>query len=117
MSFSVASFEKRADQYAAQVLMRNALVLQAAHKRNLSKANPPPRFLSPAKRGQFPKARTFNLRDAVAIEPRSLAVIEQTGIVRVGVLVNAAYGEYLKANGWKGIIDTHEQLKSNGAYR
>lgn len=100
---------------AAKTLLKNAIKLQVRHKRNLSRANPAP-HKNPARRGEFPKARTFNLRDAVAIEPKDLATIEATGRVRVGVLTNAIYGEYLFRAGWKGIIDSHNELKAMGAY-
>lgn len=100
---------------AAKTLLTNAVKLQLRHKRNMSRANPAP-HTSPSKAGEYPKARTFNLRDAVAIEPRDLKTIEMTGRVRVGVLVNAVYGEYLFRAGWKGIIDSHNELKSQGAY-
>lgn len=100
---------------AAKKLLTNAVKLQVRHKRNLSRANPRPHKNSSSP-GEYPKARTFNLRDAVAIEPTSLTLIEQTGRVRVGVLVNAVYGEYLFRAGWKGIIDSHNELKGMGAY-
>lgn len=100
---------------AAKKLLTNAIKLQVRHKRNLSRANPRP-HRNPSRPGEFPKARTFNLRDAVAIEPTQLAIIEHTGRVRVGVLVNAVYGEYLFQQGWKGIIDSHNELKGMGAY-
>lgn len=104
------------EQLSAQLLMANAIKLQVRHKRNLSVANPRP-HTDPSQPGEFPKARTYNLRDSVAIEPRSLAVIARTGMVRVGVLVSAIYGEYLTASGRKGIVDTHNELKAMGAYR
>ncbi len=110
------AFDARMRERAAKIILRNMLTLQAAHKKKLSIANPRP-FLNSSKPGQFPKARTFNLRDCVVTEPASLATISQTLLGRTGVLLNAKYGEILKAKGWKGIEDTHEELKAAGAYR
>lgn len=100
---------------AAKRILRNMLTLQAAHKKNLSVANPKP-YKNPAKRGQFPKARTFNLRDAVWCDPQSLATIKATLLGRTGVLVNAFYGYELEKRGWKGLLDTHTMLQQSGAY-
>jgi len=55
------------DKQVQARLMGAAVMLQAEHKRDLSKANPRP-HLSPSKVGEYPKARTYNLRDAVAVE-------------------------------------------------
>lgn len=115
MPIDVDAFEQRCREKVGKRIFANMLKLQAAHKRNLSVANPRP-HRNPAKRGQFPKARTFNLRDAVAIEPSSLATVIQTLSGAVGVLVSAEYGHYLKTAGWKGIQDTHDRLRAEGAY-
>lgn len=101
---------------AAQLQLRNALVLQAEHKRRLSKFNPPPHKNS-SKPGEYPRARTYNLRDAVVIEPASLAIIEETGSVRVGVLIGAKYVESLVKKGRLGLANTHADLKAAGKYR
>lgn len=101
---------------AAKVLLRNALVLQAEHKRRLSKFNPRP-FRNSSKPGEYPRARTYNLRDAVVIEPSSLSIIEQTGSVSVGVLTGAKYVEWLVQSGRLGIRKTHADLIAAGKYR
>lgn len=114
--FDAGAIIERTRTEAAKLLLRNALVLQAAHKRNLSRFNPPPHGNS-SKPGEYPRARTYNLRDSVVVEPASLAIIEETGRVRVGVLMNAKYVDYLVKNGWLGIAKTHANLKSAGKYK
>lgn len=111
------AFDARMRERAAKIILRNMLTLQAAHKKKLSIANPPPKHDKPAKRGQYPKARTFNLRDCVVVEPASLTTIQYTLTGRTGILMNAMYGAILKAQGWKGIEDTHAELKAAGAYK
>lgn len=113
--FDPGNFEDRIDKLAARRLLRSALKLQARHKRNLSRANPRPHKNS-AKPGQYPKARTYNLRDAVAIDPPALSTIEQRQRVRCGVLTNAIYGFYLARRGFKGLDDSHFELLSEGGY-
>lgn len=115
MPIDLAGLEQRMRTLAAQRLLKDMLKLQAAHKRNLSRANPRP-HKSPAKKGEYPKARTLNLRDAVVVEPRDLATLTSSLRGRVGVLVNAEYGYILEQAGWKGLLDTHESLKQSGAY-
>ncbi len=100
----------------ARSLLKKAIKLQVAQKRSLSVANPPPLHSNPAKIGTMPHARTFNLRDSVVIDPPGLADIKARMTVRVGELTTAPYGAILKAKGWLGIVDTHEKLKSAGAY-
>jgi hypothetical protein len=108
---------ERTQGLVAKSLLKKALILQTAHKRHLSVANPKPHD-RPSKPGEYPKARTFNLRDAVAIEPRDLGAIRRTLIVRVGVLTTALYGPILSGPKFKrkGIADTHGSLKAAGAY-
>ena len=65
-------------------LMGAGVLLQAEHKRDLSKANPAPHN-NPSKPGQYPRARTYNLRDAVAVE--KVSPVE----IRVGYLKSAWY--------------------------
>lgn len=116
MPFVADEICDRITKDAAKVLLRNALVLQAEHKRRLSKFNPPPHKNS-SKPGEYPRARTYNLRDAVVIEPASLAIIEQTGTVRVGVQTNAPYGPILTKRGRLGIAKTHADLMAGGKYK
>lgn len=111
---------ERARDAMAKSLLKKAIKLQVRHKRNLSRANPAP-YKNPAKRGEFPKARTFNLRDAVVIEPADLAAVKRQMSVRVGILTTAPYGEYLAHQrppkvSWKGIRDSHQELIDAGAY-
>lgn len=112
----LAAFDTRLHDRAARTLLRNALTLQAEHKRRLSIANPRPHKNS-SHAGQYPKARTFNLRDAVVIEPASLDVITQSLSVRVGISISAFYGFILSERGWKGLHDTHRDLTAAGRYK
>lgn len=111
------AFEARARMLVAKKILRNMLILQAAHKQNLRIANPPPKHSNPAKPGQYPHGRTWNARDGVVTEPRNLGTIAQTLTGRTGILINAAYMAILKNKGWKGIEDTHAELKAAGAYK
>lgn len=105
-------FEARLRAYSAQVLLRNALAVEAAHKKNLSLANPPP-HRTPAMKGQFPKLRTSFLRSQVALSTMSLDDIARRGEVTVGVRSPAFYGEALRKRGWLGLIDTYEQMRGS----
>lgn len=79
-------------------LLAAAVLLQAEHKRDLSKTYPPA-----SKPGQYPAARTLNLRDAVTVIPI------KNGF-RVGYLVNAAYIVHLVARGRLGLLDTAQRI-------
>lgn len=104
------NFEARLRAYSAQILLRNALSVMAAHQKNLSVANPTP-FRTPAMKGQFPKLRTAFLRSQVALSTMSLDDIASRGEVTVGVRSPAFYGEALRKRGWLGLIDTYEQMR------
>lgn len=80
-------------------LLAAAVLLQAEHKRDLSKTFPPA-----SAPGQFPAARTLNLRDSVAVVPI------QDGY-RVGYLANAPYIVWLVKRGRKGILDTLARVR------
>jgi hypothetical protein len=83
-----------------------ALLLQAEHKRDLSTANPAPHRNS-SRPGEYPKARTYNLRDAVAVER------VQKGVEwRVGYLKNADYIVALTRNLRKNVFDTARRVQS-----
>jgi len=86
-------------------LMGAAVLLQAEHKRDLSKANPAP-HLNPSKVGEFPRARTYNLRDAVAVE--KVGPYE----VRVGYLANAWYIVPLSVRARLNVTHTAQRIKS-----
>lgn len=94
----------------ARRLLAAAAMLQSEAKRDYSSSNPAP-HKTPAPRGEFPRGRTWNLRDAVEIFPRDLAEIARRGKVRVGITKNAFYGAILKQRGWKGIRDTYSRVK------
>lgn len=102
--------KKRVRLAVAKRLLAAAVLTQAEAKRDLSVPNPAP-HLNPAPRGEFPRARTFNLRDAQAISPADLGEIARGLFVRVGVLRNAAYGPILASRGWKGIRDTYARVR------
>ncbi len=99
------AWEKAVRLAAAKRLLAAALHLQAEAKRDYSRSNPAPHD-HPAPRGEFPKGRTWNLRDSVAVDPASLATIAKTLTVRVGWLSGAKYGFFLMQKGWKGLRDT-----------
>ncbi len=79
-------------------LLAAAVLLQAEHKRDLSRTFPP--ASSP---GQYPAARTFNLRDSVTVAPIPDGY-------RVGYLANASYLVFLAARGRLTIIDTARRI-------
>lgn len=80
-------------------LIAAAVLLQAEHKRDLSKTFPPA-----SAPGQFPAARTLNLRDSVT-------VVEIQDGFRVGYLVNAQYIVPLVKRGRLGIYDTAGRVR------
>lgn len=99
------------DLEIAKRLLAAALLLQAEHKRDLSKANPAPHRHS-SKPGEYPRARTYNLRDAVEVEPRSPAGIADNGLkVRVGYLKSAEYILELTKKNRKNVEDTAQRIK------
>ena len=79
-------------------LLAAAVLLQAEHKRDLSKTFPPASIP-----GQFPAARTFNLRDSVTVVPIR-------GGFRVGYLQNADYIVWLIKGKRLGIHDTARRI-------
>lgn len=81
-------------------LLAAAVLLQAEHKRDLSKTFPPASVP-----GQFPAARTLNLRDSVAVVPI------KDGF-RVGYLQNAFYVVPLVRRGRLGVADTAERIRN-----
>lgn len=81
-----------------QRLQAAAVLLQAEHKRDLSKTFPPA-----STPGQFPAARTLNLRDSVT-------VVEIPGGFRVGYLPSASYVVPLAARGRRTLTDTAARI-------
>lgn len=80
-------------------ILAAAVLLQAEHKRDLSKTYPPA-----STPGQYPAARTLNLRDSVT-------VVEIPGGYRIGYLVNAAYIVPLVKRGRLGVLDTLARIR------
>ncbi len=83
-----------------------ALLLQAEHKKDLSTANPAP-HRTPSRPGEYPKARTYNLRDAVAIERVKYGVE-----YRVGYYRNAEYIVPLTRKLRKNVFDTAARISA-----
>jgi|SRR5579883_3010892 len=96
---------------AAKLLLRAAVILQAEHKRDLSRKTNPPPHTTPSRPGEFPAIRTGNLRDSPAFEPTDLAEVRQTLTVRVGIRKNAEYGWWLYRKGWLGLPDTLARVR------
>lgn len=82
-----------------QRLLAAAVLLQAEHKRDLSRTFPPA-----SQPGQFPAARTLNLRDSVTVVPIP-------GGHRVGYLANAGYVVFLAGRGRRTLIDTVNRIR------
>lgn len=80
--------QRRMRERAGKVIYALATDFQGEVKKDLSVPNPT--GATPSAPGQFPRARTFNLRDAVVVD-RTLAETIATGEVRVGVLKSAWY--------------------------
>ena len=95
MADPIATIEQRLNRR----LLAAAVLLQAEHKGDLSKTYPPA-----SAPGQFPAARTFNLRDSPTVVPIP-------GGYRVGYLVNASYIVWLVKRGRLGLIDTLNRIR------
>lgn len=107
MSPEYEALLERARAQLARRMLAAALLVQAEAKRDYSRGTNPAPHLNPAPPGTFPRARTFNLRDGIAINPSSPADIANAGYrVRVGYLQGAFYGAVLARKGWLGIRDT-----------
>lgn len=100
---------RRIRENAGRDLYRKALKVQAQHVKNLSVSNPAPHH-NPAPRGEYPRGRTWNLKDAVVVSPASMNEVIQMQAVTVGVRANAFYGRVLAHRGWKGLIDTRREM-------
>lgn len=81
-----------------------AVLLQGEHKRDLSKMNPAP-HRTPSVPGQYPKARTLNLRNAVSVQKIKSCVY------RVGYLKSAWYILPLMKMKRKTVRDTAGRIK------
>jgi hypothetical protein len=79
-------------------LLAAATLLQSEHKRDLSTTYPPA-----SKPGQYPHARTLNLRDSVT-------VVKIRDGYRVGYAANAVYIVHLAGRGRRTIIDTAQRI-------
>lgn len=102
--------EARIRARAAEILLRNALLLQKTHYANLSIANPYPHH-TPAQRGEYPRYRTGFGRSQIAVIPVQPEEIARTLQVQVGVRMPAAYMFFLSRKGWKGLLDTYRAIK------
>jgi len=109
-TFNLTAFEGELRTQAAKRLLAAALVLQAEHRKDLSRGNPAPHD-SPAAKGEFPKARTGHLIAAIGVEPASPAQVKQTLRVRVGWKPAGFYGLALWRKGWKGLKDTLDRAR------
>lgn len=78
-------------QASANGLLRATLFFQATHTKNLAKTFPPA-----SSEGEYPHARTFNLRQSVQYEPTDIATIAREQRIRIGYLKNAWYGVILE---------------------
>lgn len=106
----LAVFEDRLRQQAAERLVTCAVTLQSEEMGRLSIANPYP-HKNPAPQGEYPRARTFTLRNGVQYDSTTLDVIKKELRVRVGYAARAFYGAILQRKGWKGLLDTLKDLR------
>lgn len=98
------------DRLARRILAAG-LYLQGEAKRDYSRSNPAP-HKNPAPKGEFPRGRTWNLRDSIAVQPETIrGIIAADQTVRVGYLPAAFYGAALANRGWKGILDTYTRCR------
>lgn len=107
-----AQLQAMADRHrreAAKRLLKAAAVLQAEHRRDLSRGNPAPHG-DPAPPGEFPKARTGNLVAQVGVEPDPAAVLRELR-ARVGLRPAGFYGGALRRRGWRGLRDTLDRAR------
>ena len=81
-----------------------AALLLAEHKRDLSKMNPPP-HLNSSKPGEYPRARTLNLRNSVDMQKMGPAHY------RVGYRSNAEYIVFLARRARLTIVDAATRLR------
>lgn len=94
MADPLADLRRRLDRR----ILAAAVLLQAEHKRDLSKTFPPA-----SRPGQYPAARTLNLRDSVTVAP------VRDGY-RVGYFTNASYVVYLAIRGRLTVLDTAQRI-------
>lgn len=107
--------KRRATEEAARRLFAAAVLLQAEAKRDYSRSNPAPHG-NPAPKGEFPRGRTWNLRDGIAIDAAGPAEVAAAGLrVRVGYLTGASYGGALSRRGWLGVKDTYARVRDRVA--
>lgn len=85
-------------QQVQRRVLAAAVLLQAEHKRNLSSTFPPA-----SRPGEYPAARTLNLRDSVTVVPI------RDGY-RVGYAANAGYIVHLARRNRLTVIDTARRI-------
>jgi len=111
MSPNFAAMLDRIKREQAKRLLAAAVLLQAEHKRDLSRSNPFPHD-NPSIPGEYPKGRTWNLRDSVAVEPTTVEGVMRNGWrVRVGYLKGAWYIEALRKIGRLTVVDTANRIR------
>lgn len=98
------SWDKKVKATLDQRVLAAAVLLQGEHKRDLSKMNPSP-HLTPSKPGQYPRARTLNLRNAVTVKKLG------PERYRVGYLKSAWYIVALAKIKRLTVVDTAERIK------
>jgi len=106
----IAVFEDRFRQSVAERLVACAVTLQSQEMANLSVANPYP-YKTPSAPGEYPKARTFNLRNSIEYHPTALDEIKRTLRIRVGYAARGFYGPILATKGRKWMLDTLELIR------
>lgn len=94
----------------ARGLLAGAVVVVTEHQRRLNVANPMP-YLTPSRRGEYPRKRTGNLQANVQYAPTSPAQIADLGYVDVGYTASGFYGEVLTDRGRLGIQDTADDVR------
>ena len=74
-----------------QLLIAAAIAVQSDLKRELSKSYPPA-----SKPGEFPRGRTWNLRESVMYDPTDPMKVGRQQFVRIGYSTRAPYGAILE---------------------
>lgn len=93
---------------AAKGLIRAAIHFQSVHTQALSRSYPPA-----SKVGEYPRARTFNLRSSVLYEPTSVGEVAKTLTVKMGLAQRAFYGVILELKRRrKGLVATLKKTRA-----
>lgn len=85
-----------AEREAAIRVLRAGIYFKNEHKRRLGVSNPRP-YKTPSKPGEYPRARTHALQNAVMTDVSSQSAVIVNGMrIRIGLSVNVWYGLYLE---------------------